>query len=216
MSVNWVAKSDSGGRFGLTFCPGKTVNRGGVRWSRSLEADLERLKSDFGVTSILCLLSQAELTSLKLRHYAEDVQSKGISLLMFPIVEMGAPESVQKTARIIERILAKLKEGEVMIIHCRGGVGRAGLIASCLLLQLRMATSPTDAISKIRKLRCRGAVESYSQEQFIAKYANFIRTRVVCNGERSIKWEVFPKKTICKHAFFLNHGSPAISGLQEA
>lgn len=102
-----------------------------------------------------------------------------------------------------------------MIIHCRGGVGRAGLIASCLLLALRMASSPADAISKIRKLRCRGAVESYTQEQFIAKYANFIRTKAACNGVTSIKWEVFPKKTISNHAYFLNRGS-AIRGIQDA
>lgn len=107
MNVNWVAKSDSGGRFGLTYCPGKTVNRGGVRWCRSLEADLERLKTEFGVTTILCLLSQAELTSLKLRHYSEGVQAKGIQLLTFPIVEMGAPDSMKKTTTIIERILTK-------------------------------------------------------------------------------------------------------------
>ena len=107
MNVSWVAKSNSGGRFGLTFCPGKTVCRGGVRWSRSLDMDLDRLKSNFGVTSILCLLSQAELASLQLRHYGEGVQSKDIQLLTFPIVEMQAPDSMKKTAALVDLLQTK-------------------------------------------------------------------------------------------------------------
>lgn len=107
MNVSWVAKSNTGGGFGLTFCPGKTASRGNIRWCRSLDADLDRLKTHFGVTTILCLLSQAELNSLRLRHYTEAVQKKGIQLLMFPIVEMAAPDSLNKTAAIIELIQEK-------------------------------------------------------------------------------------------------------------
>jgi len=104
MNVSWVARSTSGGRFGLTYCPGKTVNRGGVRWCRDLDTDLDRLKNDFGVTTILCLLSQAELLSLRLRHYAEGVKAKGLHLITFPIVEMAAPDSFRKTTALIELI----------------------------------------------------------------------------------------------------------------
>ena len=231
MNVSWVAKSSSGGRFGLTFCPGKTVCRRGVRWSRNLEMDLDRLKTNFGVTTILCLLSQAELASLKLRNYEQGVRSKGIQFLSFPIVEMAAPDSLKKAAAFIELLQSKsfssfapthvwstmcdrLSNGEVMIIHCRGGVGRAGLIASCLLLKLKMATSPTDAISKVRKLRCRSAVESYCQEQFISKYANFITTRAPSpHVLRNTEWELFQKKTISKNKYLLGNGTAIAQSL---
>lgn len=101
-----------------------------------------------------------------------------------------------------------------MIVHCRGGVGRAGLIASCLLLRLNAATSPNDAIAKIRKLRCRTAVESYCQERFIAQYAHFLRNEDKSTKSQAqrdqhetikgsiITWEVFQKKTIGEHTFF--------------
>lgn len=107
MNVSWVVKSNTGGRVGLTFCPGKKVHRGGVYWCRSLDADLIRLKSDFGVTTVVCLLSQAELTSLNLRNYAADVQSKGLKLHSFPIVDMSAPESLHKTANFVDLIKTK-------------------------------------------------------------------------------------------------------------
>lgn len=103
-----------------------------------------------------------------------------------------------------------------MIIHCRGGVGRAGLIASCLLLKLKMATSALDAITKVRKLRCRSAVESYSQEQFIAKYANFIRERSpTVHGDSPVEWEIFKKKNLSKHTTFLTHRPTTVEGICE-
>lgn len=105
--------------------------------------------------------------------------------------------------------MCRLSEGEVMIIHCRGGVGRAGLIAACLLLQLKMASTAADAISKVRKLRCRTAVESYCQEQFIGKYANHLRSKVP-SIKSQIKWEIFQKKTLPDHV--LN----STKGFQEA
>eukprot|EP00210_Caulerpa_lentillifera_P002190 g2104.t1 len=212
MNVSWVMKSNTGGRVGLTFCPGKKVCRGGVYWCRNLDADLTRLKTDFGVTTVVCLLSQAELTSLNLRNYAADVQSKGLKVHSFPIVDMSAPDSLNKTVDFVDLIKTKLADGEVIIIHCRGGVGRAGLIASCLLLRLNLATSPNDAIAKIRKLRCRTAVESYCQERFIAHYAHFIRNeKKPKSHEHSVQeiiegsmitWEVFQKKTLWEHTLF--------------
>jgi len=34
----------------------------------------------------------------------------------------------------MKKIREKLKIGETSIVHCRGGVGRAGLFACCLLV----------------------------------------------------------------------------------
>lgn len=107
MTVSWVAKSTTGGRFGLTFCPGKNVNRGGVQWRRNLDADLDRLQEEFGVSTILCLLSQAELNGLKLRDYEDRVRAKGFQFISFPIVEMAAPDSLKQAAALIELIQEK-------------------------------------------------------------------------------------------------------------
>ena len=49
------------GWLGLCFCPGKRHVRGGKRLERSLESDLQRLKDNFHVEVIVCLLNDAEL-----------------------------------------------------------------------------------------------------------------------------------------------------------
>jgi hypothetical protein len=38
-----------------------------------------------------------------------------------------------------------------VVIHCRAGVGRAGMIAACVLLRLGAATSAGDAIAQVRQ-----------------------------------------------------------------
>ena len=72
MTISWVLTAADGGGaadggarmghhaapLGLCFCPGKRrVLRDGVLWDRDLGADLARLRDDFGVRTVLCLLS---------------------------------------------------------------------------------------------------------------------------------------------------------------
>lgn len=39
-------------------------------------------------------------------------------------------------------------QGEVVIMHCRGGVGRAGLMAACVLLRLGLVRTGDEAIAE--------------------------------------------------------------------
>ncbi|GIL51568.1 hypothetical protein Vafri_7535 [Volvox africanus] len=51
----------------------------------------------------------------------------------------------------------------------RGGVGRAGMMAACVLVRLGVRIGPAEAIAAVRQHR-RGAVESMRQEAFVAAY----------------------------------------------
>ena len=51
-----------------------------------------------------------------------------------------------------------------VLIHCRGGLGRAGTIAARLLIEL--GTEPGEAIANVRAVRP-GAIETDDQEEFV-------------------------------------------------
>ncbi|TEB17146.1 protein tyrosine phosphatase, partial [Perkinsus sp. BL_2016] len=51
-------------------------------------------------------------------------------------------------------VLSLLSSGASVLCHCRGGVGRAGLLASCVLLAAGISAAPCDAIALVRKRRC--------------------------------------------------------------
>jgi len=62
-----------------------------------------------------------------------------------------------------------------MISHCRGGIGRAGLLAACVLLATGSEKTSQEAILKVRKIRDKRCVESRKQEEFIKKYRDFLQ-----------------------------------------
>lgn len=57
-----------------------------------------------------------------------------------------------------------LSAGDNVLVHCRGGLGRAGTVAGCLLIE--MGLSQEDAIERVRQARP-GAIETAAQEQYV-------------------------------------------------
>lgn len=62
--------------------------------------------------------------------------------------------------------LIRLKNGEKIFVHCRGGLGRTGTLAARLLIESGLA--PEIAIGEVRKAR-NGAVETIAQEEYLRK-----------------------------------------------
>jgi protein-tyrosine phosphatase len=53
-----------------------------------------------------------------------------------------------------------LRNGDDVVVHCKGGLGRAGMIAARLLVELGMDTE--EAIQTVRHVR-KGAIETPAQ-----------------------------------------------------
>ena len=170
--VSWLDAAAPSGRLGLCYCPGKNVVREGVRWARDLDADLNHLITVHDVNVVVCLLSDAELRALGVgRDYAAQVKKAGLILLQLPIIEMFAPEDMREAMQVIEEIFCHLDRGSKCVLHCRGGVGRAGMLGGCLLIRMGICVGVKEAIDHVRRRRCKRAVESRSQEKFIANFA---------------------------------------------
>jgi ADP-ribosyl-[dinitrogen reductase] hydrolase len=63
-----------------------------------------------------------------------------------------------------EELRSILRTGSSVLVHCRGGLGRAGTIAARLLVEL--GTEPATAIANVRAVRP-GAIETSDQERFV-------------------------------------------------
>ena len=121
------------------------------------------------------MLNDAELRSLGLKgNYGAAVASAGIEFVHYPIVEgAGAGDhtgTMQAAHAVVVGAASVLQRGENSVMHCRGGVGRAGMMAACLRLFTREATTPKHAIGLVRKRRCKQAVETRRQEDFVKRY----------------------------------------------
>jgi protein-tyrosine phosphatase len=65
-----------------------------------------------------------------------------------------------------KEIRSLLRSGGDVVVHCKGGLGRAGMIAARLLVELGM--SPDQAIREVRRAR-KGAIETSDQEALITR-----------------------------------------------
>lgn len=160
------------GRLGLTFAPGKK-GRGslyGVAYDRDLHADLMRLKEAYQTKVLVSLMEPFEYELLGIGDLFERAEGFGIEVLAFPIRDVSTPraEQDQELGDLIKCINDRLARGQTVVVHCRGGVGRSGLVASAVLVT--HGHEPAAAIDIVRSARP-GAVETPQQEQYVHGFA---------------------------------------------
>ncbi|KAG2015945.1 hypothetical protein CC2G_009163 [Coprinopsis cinerea AmutBmut pab1-1] len=133
------------GNLFMSSCPGKKVrlndassNTGRSAVCRDLDMDLARFKEQ-GIGCIICCLDDLELEFLGAPwpQYVKAAQRIGIDVLRLPIPEGLPPRSPEYLDTHLTRILNDYTlKGTSVLVHCRGGVGRAGVIACSWLIKL--------------------------------------------------------------------------------
>jgi protein-tyrosine phosphatase len=73
-----------------------------------------------------------------------------MAVLRIPIIEGSCPDSIEDVEHILDGVESIVESGANVLCHCRGGVGRAGLIACCFLLRRRYIVSADRAIQYVR------------------------------------------------------------------
>jgi ADP-ribosyl-[dinitrogen reductase] hydrolase len=141
-------------------------------WDRDLSLDLDTVR-DWGAAAVVTLVEPKELVVLRVEHLGEEVLRRRMLWFHLPIIDVSTPdEGFERQWEVAGNELRMLlRSGRDVLVHCRGGLGRAGTIAARLLIELGM--EPATAIRQVRAVRP-GAIETLEQE----KYVLGIRTRV--------------------------------------
>ena len=156
------------GKLGLTLAPGKKIHG---QWNRDLDCDLERLREHLRVDVLVSLLEPQEYDLLDLAALPARAVAHGLERLSLPIPDGSVPESLSSVRALVGAIVAALTAGRTVVIHCRGGLGRSGLLAACCLVA--RGGEPSDAIAAVRRARP-GAVENEVQAAFVARFADAV------------------------------------------
>jgi protein-tyrosine phosphatase len=104
-----------------------------------------------GIDTVVSLLEASEAEELGLEDEAETCGLYRIDFLSFPIEDRSVPVSYASAVRLISDLDSKLSRGENVLIHCRQGVGRAGMIAAGLLIY--RGTDVRTAIQQVSQAR---------------------------------------------------------------
>lgn len=166
LRIDEIAVGAAGGLIGITFCPGKSSESlRGWRWERDLATDLDEI-ARWGASAVVTLIEEHEFELLHVRNLGAEVSARGMEWHHLPIVDVAAPDARFDQGWITTgpKVRGILLAGGKVLIHCRGGLGRAGTIAACLLVEL--GVKPRDAIAHVRRARP-GAIETADQERYV-------------------------------------------------
>jgi protein-tyrosine phosphatase len=158
LRVDWMPKAFTGdGRLGLTIVPGRRD------YERSLEADLDSL-CESGIQAVLCLLSHDEFERYGVVGLLDRYRNEGMDVLHLPTIDR-TPPSDDSLDQAMTWISGHVAAGRSVLVHCVGGLGRAGTVAGCWPRQHGL--SGDEAIRVVREFRSPRAIETFQQEQAI-------------------------------------------------
>lgn len=151
------------GRLGLTICPGKKDE--GRGWDRDLEDDL-RVIRNWGTSTVISLIELHEFNLLQVPALSENIIRMGMYWIHLPIRDVDVPDErfEHRWQGVGPEIHQRLDAGERILIYCRGGLGRTGLVAARILVERGCASR--DAVHRVRAVRP-GAIETHAQEQYV-------------------------------------------------
>jgi atypical dual specificity phosphatase len=129
------------------------------------ENDIDALVA-MGITHVLTLTAETPLDPNWFQYKLEHVY--------IPIANYGAP-----TIEEMDNVYARMQDGGAWLVHCGGGVGRAGTILACVMAMLGTEGEESEnttpkldagtAIAQLRQMRPR-SLESAIQEKFVSSW----------------------------------------------
>ncbi|MBL8216956.1 MAG: dual specificity protein phosphatase family protein [Bryobacterales bacterium] len=122
-----------------------------------------------GVDTVLSFLTREEERDLDLLQEAAQAHGQGMNFLSYPIPDRQVPISESDLARFLAKLDAELSAGRNVVMHCRQGIGRTGLVAGCLLVTKSL--DPEVAVSRLSDVRGIPLPETPEQRQWIDRFA---------------------------------------------
>jgi hypothetical protein len=155
----------AGGTIGMTMCPGR-IDRMGDDGPivRDLDADLGAI-ADWRPDVVVSLIEEHEPNLLGVPDLFARLSVFG-AWRHHPIPDLGVPEAADAWAALLDELGRRLDGGGRVIVHCRAGLGRTGMLAASLLARSGLAAD--EALAAVRRARP-GTVETEAQVEFVRR-----------------------------------------------
>jgi len=151
--------------------PGKLALAARPRGDDWLEDEIAGWQRE-GVDTVFSLLTSQEEEDLGLSNEARHIKARGMQFVSFPILDREVPGSDTKAAAVLEKLDADLLSGRNVVVHCRQGIGRTGLMAAGLLVMKGL--TPEAAVKSLGAARGIPIPETAAQRRWIDHYATIL------------------------------------------
>jgi len=115
---------------------------------------------------VVSLVEETEMKDLRVQGLGKAILARELEWIHIPFEDTTAPD--YKWMKVFDlvapSILASIKNGDSIVIHCKGGLGRAGTVAALLLCSMGMEVIA--ALELIRDVRSKDCI-NYIQQEFL-------------------------------------------------
>ena len=132
-----------------------------------------------GISSVVSLLEVSEARELELNKEEELCFAAGLEFNSFPIPDRGVPNSAVGLSKLACEIYHRCTEGKSVVIHCRAGIGRSGVVAAAVLMHSGFEVK--DAFHKISNARNINVPDTEEQALWVEK-----NKEIICNCHVSV------------------------------
>jgi len=132
-----------------------------------LEEEIQSWRGS-GVDVVVSLLTLEEQEELNLPDEESLCRANNIEFVSFPIVDRGVPSSADAFSEQVDKLGERLAGGKNIAVHCRQGIGRAALIAICLLIWSGLESAT--AIEQVGTARGCAVPETPDQRRWITDF----------------------------------------------
>ena len=122
---------------------------------------------EIGISRIVSLLEHKEASDLGLSNEGDICEEFGIDFVQYPIRDLALPTEADFRELVNSTCIA-LQNGTNIAVHCRAGVGRSGMLSSCVLIKL--AVPADEAVFFIGEARGVSIPDTLEQHQFIQNF----------------------------------------------
>ncbi len=118
---------------------------------------------------MVTLTTTEELERYRIADLGDEVRARFMEWHHLSIRDYHVPDAVFETAwpDLSRRLRTLVGAGNRVLVHCRGGLGRAGMVAA--RLQVEMGVDPEEAIRTVRRERGPGSIETPEQEAWVRR-----------------------------------------------
>lgn len=134
---------------------------------KDLHEAMQRIKQA-GVQTLVSMLEPHEAELLGLAEEGSIAEEIGLPFLNFPIPDTKVPHDLAHFRTFVSGLADRLRSGESVGVHCRGCIGRATILAACVLIH--MGLKPMDAVVAVEAARGCTVPDTSEQLDWILHY----------------------------------------------
>ena len=126
------------------------------------------------VDLVVGMLEAKEMAELSLSNEAQLCANNGMAFIHHPIRDRGLPEPKAFLALIAD-VTARLEQGQSVVAHCWGGIGRSGMLVTSVLAQTR--DSAETAVAEVSAARGHQVPDTAEQFEFVKSIVEMLKAK---------------------------------------